>query len=185
VLSQSQIRDFVIPTIAAAALVGRTNEVAFVKECNRFYSYTAGALTPDGVNVLASGTAGYYWVALSGGANGLTAWDTTNDYVADDVVVYNGYIAQANDAVPAMSAFEWGTSGATWTLLYGDETLTWTGKYSGATSYTTANVVGFGPKVYVCLLAISGTAPSTVAGNKYWAQLDNYLLRVPTSMMPN
>ena len=59
------------------------------------------------------------------------AWNIANKYRAGDLVVYTGSIYEANDDIPAGTAWATGVSGATWT-----ETVT-----GGGGSYGNSNVV--------------------------------------------
>ncbi len=61
--------------------------------------------------ILSSTASGTNWIS---GQDGIENWALANAYAANDVVIHNNKIYQANGAVAASTTFTLGTTGATW-----------------------------------------------------------------------
>lgn len=99
----------------------------------------------------AAGTAGYPAVSPVAGDNRkalfgdmtfkrvLQVYATASAYAVGDVALLGGLPITPNAAVPAATAFAWGTTGATWSPLLPAQTsdgpLTWLGVYAVGTTY--------------------------------------------------
>jgi hypothetical protein len=111
-------------------------------------------------------------------------YSVANAYNANDLVINNGAMFQANDNIPANTAFAIGTTGATWKQIGASEVPNWTlaGTLSGVWgAVTTAptftgttfskNAVYYkqlGPKTHEVEVAFEVTNTSGTAGNGHY-----------------
>ena len=117
------------------------------------------------------------WVIVSKSSSGagVKLYALTSAYAAGDVVSYQGgLLITANAAIPANTAFAWGTTGATW-APFDTNTLNFRGAWVTTNAYAAGDLVAYqNGKLYFTANAIAagGVAP-TLAGSG-WSTFDFY-----------
>jgi hypothetical protein len=83
-----------------------------------------------------------------------------NAYAAADVAIIYGIPVEANAAIPANTAFKWGTTGATWKpVLNAGEGLVWKGVWAKGNAGLVGDLVCLAdnsPYLYTCIAPVTG-----------------------------
>ncbi|AOR29205.1 hypothetical protein FORMB_21820 [Formosa sp. Hel1_33_131] len=112
---------------------------------------------------------------LSYGIGNIRIYDLADTYQIGNVVIKDTKLYQANDAIPATTAFVIGTTGATWTEISADVSAVreWVNNTNGGI-YAINDLVSYSGVIYRNLLGSNlDTIPSSDTTN--WAQTNSYL----------
>ena len=135
--------------------------------------YIADSATTAIVNIMRGAVIGTAATALG--------WLQANTYVIGAQAIRRGVLIQAVAAIPANTAFAWGTAGATWKPVL-DPSYVWRGVWSNLTAYLANAVVSGsagGADLFITSIGHTNQDPST-NNNPYWSDLffvdfDNYV----------
>jgi hypothetical protein len=100
-------------------------------------------------------------------------YNSADSYLTGEkVILTGGYLIQANAAIPENTAFAWGTTGATWSLILPSwQNFTFKGVYSPTATYALSDVVAESSAslyLYTPVIAGSGKALTDTTGWKQY-----------------
>jgi len=187
-LSQKQIKNFIVEDVASAALIGqRKTEVMFVTDINKIYSFNDDisasnllkAADPLDLTVLKAvnwsdigGNEVYsHWVSIIGDTDYNTfrgEWKFSDSYLEDDVVFQNDALFRANGPMAASTfPFLEGDAGATWSPI--GEVSKFHGPYATTDKFIAGDTVMYNDKLYVANtdIARNGVFAEGIAADEF------------------